>query len=74
MSKFYIIFIGDKNNEYYLPEILLSLNEDVKALKYEGTYYDIGSHLGFVKANVMYYLKNAKDKEEFLDFIKELSE
>ncbi len=47
-----------KNKEYGLPRILLSLDEDLRTYKFSGNYYDIGSVEGFIKANIMFGIKN----------------
>lgn len=62
------------NNEYYIPEVLMNSNEELRAKKYDGKYYDIGSHLGYIKANIAYGLKKDKIKEDLLDFIKNIGE
>jgi len=62
------------NNEYYIPEVLMNSNEELRAVKYDGTYYDIGSHVGYIKANIAYGFKNEKIKEELLEFIKNMGE
>lgn len=57
------------NNEYYLPEALMSLNEEIRALKYQGQYYDIGNKLGYIKANIAYGLKDQSIKEDLLKYL-----
>lgn len=54
------ILLGKKmdNNEYGLPRTLLSLNEEVRAFKFSGEYFDIGSVEGFIKANIMFGIKS----------------
>lgn len=42
------------------------------ACKYDGTYYDCGSKVGFLKATVVYGLKHQEIKDEFRDFLKTL--
>lgn len=63
-----------KNNEYFLPEILANMDEELRAKKYNGTYYDIGSHAGYVKANIAYGLKDDKAREDIFDFIKKIGD
>ena len=60
------------NNEYFLPEVLFNLNEEVRAVKLDGTYYDIGSHVGYIKANIVFGLKKDNIKDELKDFMKEV--
>ncbi len=63
-----------KNNEYYIPDVLMILNEELRALEYSGKYYDIGSHQGYVMANVAYGLKEKDIKDELLKMLKNLGE
>ncbi len=58
------------DNEYFIPDVLELLNEEIRTLKCNGIYYNIGNILGFIKANIAYGLKNDKIKEDLLDFIK----
>lgn len=58
------------DNEYFIPDVLELLNEEIRTVKCSGIYYNIGNLLGFVKANIAYGLKNDKIKEDLLDFIK----
>ena len=62
------------NNEYFLPDVLLSLNEEIRAVNIKGDYFDIGSHLGFIEANVFYGLKDNKINEELKKFISKVGE
>ena len=62
------------NNEYYLPEVLLSLNEETRAVVIEGNYFDIGSHLGFIKANIAFGLKDDTIKEQLKDYLKSVGD
>lgn len=58
------------NNEYYLPEALMSLNEEVRAVKYQGNYYDIGNKLGYLKANIAYGLEDNTINQELKEYLK----
>ena len=58
--------------EYYLPDALMILNEEIRTVKCNGEYYNTGNVLGFIKANIAYGLKDDKIKEELLEFIKNL--
>lgn len=58
------------DNEYFIPDVLELLNEEIRTVKCNGIYYNIGNLLGFIKANIAYGLKNDKIKEDLLDFIK----
>lgn len=62
------------NNEYYLAEIIMDLDEEVRAIKMNGTYYDIGSHAGYIKANLVYGLKKENIKKDLLEYIKNIGE
>ena len=42
------------------------------ACKFSGTYYDIGSQLGYIKANIMYALDREDVRDELLKFMKNL--
>lgn len=58
------------DNEYFIPDVLELLNEEIRTAKCNGIYYNIGNLLGFIKANIAYGLKNDTIKEDLLDFIK----
>ena len=58
------------NNEYYLPEALMALNEEVRAVKYQGNYYDIGNKLGYLKANIAYGLEDNTINQELKEYLK----
>ena len=62
------------NNEYYIPELLRNSDEELRAVKYDGTYYDIGSHVGYIKANIAYGLKKESIKKDLVEFIKNIGE
>ena len=56
--------VKHENNEYYIPDLLMKLDDDIRSVEYVGDYYDIGSHAGYVLANLMYGMKNEKIKNE----------
>lgn len=58
-------------NEYYLPDVLEILNEDIRTVKCTKNYYNIGNILGYLKANIAYGLKNDKIRDELLNFMRE---
>ena len=51
---------------------ILARKSGVLALEYEGTRYDMGSKLGFLKANVIRGLEHGETKDEFRKFLLEL--
>ena len=55
--------------ELQLPTSLLLLKENIRVLLYEGTYFNIGSKLGYLKANIYYGFKRKDIKEELENFI-----
>jgi UTP--glucose-1-phosphate uridylyltransferase len=59
------------NNEYQLTDAIVDLmkREDLYTCKLEGTYYDIGSKSGFIKANIAYALIRDDLKKEIKDYI-----
>ena len=62
------------NGEYQLTDgmSILMQKEDFYACKFTGKYYDIGSQLGYVEANIMYALDREDLKEQLLEFIKNI--
>lgn len=58
--------------EYQLTDAIQALlqHEQVLAYQYEGTRYDCGSKLGYLKASVELALKHPEVKEEFAAFLK----
>jgi len=56
--------------EYYLPDVLVTLKEEIRTIKCTSNYYNIGNTLGYIKANISFGLKNENIKEDLLDFIK----
>jgi len=59
-------------NEIQLTDAIKSMLEDhpVFAYEFEGTRYDCGDKLGYIKANIEYALKDEKFGAELLDYIK----
>lgn len=62
------------NGEYQLTDAMAILmqKQPFHACKFSGTYYDIGSKLGYLKANIMYALDNPELKDKLLEFMKNL--
>ena len=63
-----------KGGEIQLTDALRILlkKEDIYAYEFEGTRYDAGDKLGFLKANVAFGLKHREIKDEFRAFLKNL--
>lgn len=63
-----------KGGEIQLTDALRILlkKEDIYAYEFEGTRYDAGDKLGFLKANVAFGLKHREIKDEFMAFLKNL--
>jgi len=59
------------NNEYFISDALISLNEEIRCVLCDGIYYNTGNLLEHLKANIAYGLKDDKIKEELLNYIKE---
>ena len=51
----------------------IARREGVIALEYEGTRYDLGSKLGFLKANIVKGLSHPETGEGLAEFIKEIA-
>jgi UTP--glucose-1-phosphate uridylyltransferase len=60
------------NDEYYLPYALLHFPKEVKGIKYQGNYFNIGDKTGYIKASIHYALKDNKEKNNLIDYIKEV--
>jgi len=60
------------NDEYYLPYALLYFKGEVKGIKYHGKYFNIGEKTGYIKASINYALKNDKDKDNLISYLKEV--
>ena len=63
-----------KNGEIQLTDALglLLKEQELFACKFEGTRYDAGSPLGWLKANVSLALKRDEIRSEFKDYLKKL--
>lgn len=61
-----------KGGEYQLTDAMqILMNEQpFYGCKFKGTYYDIGSQLGYLKANIMFALDREDLKEQLLEFMK----
>lgn len=60
------------HGELQLPNAILLFKDEVRALNYDGEYFNIGSKLGLIKANIHFGLKNEDSKEELEHYIKKL--
>lgn len=62
------------NGEYQLTDAMMELmkTDSFYACPFSGTYYDIGSQLGYLKANIMYGLDREDLKEPLLEFMKDI--
>ena len=62
--------------EYQLTDAMATMAREggVYSLEFEGDRYDMGSKLGFLKANVMKGLEHPETAAELREFLKELSE
>ena len=61
-----------ENDELYLPYALLEFIGEVKGYKYNGEYFNIGEKTGFIKASIHYALKDNKEKDKLIKYIKEV--
>jgi len=63
-----------KGNELWLPDAIYNLSKKrpIYACELEGTQYDAGSTLGYLKANVDFGLRNPAVKNEFRKYLKSL--
>ena len=61
--------------EYQLTDAMgiMAREQGIMALEFEGDRYDMGSKVGFLKANVVKGLENEETAEEFREFLKELA-
>ena len=62
------------NGEYQFTDALdyQAKNGNVKALVFDGVRYDMGSRLGFLKANIEYGLRDSELEPEFKEYLKDL--
>lgn len=63
-----------KGGEYQFVDGMLSLmkNQDFYACKFDGTYYDIGNQLGYIKANIAFALKRDDLKDDLKEYLKRI--
>ena len=63
------------NGEYQLTDAMASLarSEGVYALEFEGTRYDLGSKIGFLKANIDKGLVHPETRDELREYLLELA-
>lgn len=61
--------------EYQLTDAMKKLSNEggVCALEFEGDRYDMGSKVGFLKANVVRGLEHPETRDDFREFIKEIA-
>lgn len=61
-----------KNGEIYLPSAidLMAKESNVYAYLFDGVRYDMGSKLGFLKANIEFALRDPVLREQLITFIK----
>ena len=62
--------------EYQLTDAMkkAARDEGIMALEFEGERYDLGSKIGFLKANIVKGLSHPETKDELREFLKSLSE
>ena len=62
------------NMEYQLTDAfdILSRTSGVKALDFDGVRYDMGSRLGYLKANIEFALRDEELKNDLKDYLKTL--
>ena len=63
-----------KNGEYQLTDAfdIMASNGKVNAMVFEGIRYDMGSRLGYLKANIEFALRDEELKEDLLNYLKEI--
>ena len=61
------------NNELQLPQAILLFKDEVRALNYQGEYFNIGSKQGLLKANIYFGLKKKQLDNDLINYIKELN-
>ena len=62
------------NGEYYFTDVLdyLASKNEAVALVYDAIHYDMGSRLGYLKANIEYGLRDKELGAELKEYLKEL--
>lgn len=72
------LFALNLKSEVYLTDALKNLantkGKGLYACPFDDDRYDIGDKAGYIKANIVYALKNDKLKQDLTDFIKDLAE
>ena len=58
------------NDEYYLPYALLHFPGEVKGIKYDGEYFNLGDKTGYIKASIHYALKYDNDLDKYIKEVK----
>lgn len=63
-----------KNGEYQLTDAfdIMASKGKVNAMVFEGIRYDMGSRLGYLKANIEFALRDEELKEDLLNYLKEI--
>lgn len=61
-----------KDGEYYLTYALLLFPNEVRGLKYNGNYFNLGEKTGYIKASINYAIKNKDEKNNLIKYIKEV--
>ena len=61
-----------KDGEYYLTYALLLFPNEVRGLKYNGSYFNLGEKTGYIKASINYAIKNKDEKNNLIKYIKEV--
>ena len=63
-----------KNGELQLTDAISNLlwTQNIQIYRFNGTHFDCGSKLGFIKANLSYAVKRADLRSELIDFMKDL--
>ncbi|MCM1444198.1 MAG: UTP--glucose-1-phosphate uridylyltransferase GalU [Candidatus Amulumruptor caecigallinarius] len=61
-------------SEYQFTDAMAALlkKQDFYACEFDGIYFDIGNHLGYIKANIDYALDREDLKEDLKEYIKSL--
>ena len=60
------------SKELQLPTALLHFKNEVRILKYNGIYFNIGNKLDYLKANIYFSLKRSDMHDEMLNYIKSI--
>lgn len=60
------------NNELQLPNAILLFKGEVRNYSYKGDYFNIGSKIGLIKANIHYGLKKAELSDKIKKFIQNI--